>query len=203
MTSPRKTVPVTLALFLLLQGTALAKGASEAVLRGPGLSSPLRFTGNGEPGTAGRLARVAEASGVFAAMFGQRPNPLRDERPPGDLGPRFTLTYVVPGPVGDDEIIQAVYPYAQGGPVTYTAPGQDFFEVEKTKGGWLRASSGLKTLLVSQGLPRHFVGAAKPASPASSSGSDWSWVLLLVTIGAMVGIVSVGLRRRAVNPQSR
>ena len=110
----------------------------------------------------------------------------------------------MPWPDGEeDQLTQAVYPYAEGGPVTYTEAGQDFFEVERTRGGWSRAPEELTRLLTSQGLPRGPGTATKLVGPEGSNGAQPSWLLPTVTIGALAGIVAIGLRRRVVAPETR
>jgi hypothetical protein len=133
---------------LLLPALAVAKGPSAASISGPGLSEPLLVTGLGdESGLVGQ-------TGFFAATFGQSPDPMSKTRPKGDLGPRYTIRYTVPGPTNTNAVIrQDVYPYAEGGPVLYMKPGQPFFETERTHGGWYRANASLKRTLVGLGLP--------------------------------------------------
>jgi hypothetical protein len=72
---------------------------------------------------------------------------------PSALGPRYTIVWTVPGPPGPatHRVRQDLYPYARGGAVTYTKPGQPIFE-GTTKGGWYR-NAELKNTLVALGLP--------------------------------------------------
>lgn len=197
----RRVITIVALALAVLPGTAFAKGASEATLTGRGLDTPIRLEGNGEPGAPARLARLGELSGIYAAMFGETRVPLQDKRPTEDLGPGFDLTYVVPGPSEEAELSQVVYPYAEGGPVTYTESGQSFFETERTEGGWFQASDGLKSLLVSEGLPRTRAQiAAADASHAGTSGVDQSWVLPTVIAMALVGAAALALRARAARP---
>jgi hypothetical protein len=138
----------------LVPGLALGKGASAATIRGPGLETPVRLGGSGEPGSGAQLGRIAQSAGFFQAVFGQTPDPMRAHRPRGILGPRYRITYVMPGPSGDaGRIRQYVYPYAKPAPVTYMAPGQRFWTTEETRGGWFVASSTLRRQLVVAGLP--------------------------------------------------
>src|SRR5438067_2258405 len=95
---------------LLAPTAALAKGASEATITGPGLGGGIRLADEGEPG-GGALMKIAEDSGFFPAVFLTTPNPMLSKRPDGELGPRYTIVYVMPGPSGGvDEIRQDVYP---------------------------------------------------------------------------------------------
>lgn len=155
-----KTIVLLTAVFLALPAAALAKGPSAASISGPGLSEPLLVTGLGdESGLVGQ-------TGFFPATFGQSPDPMSSARPKGHLGPRYTIRYTVPGPNNTNAVIrQDVYPYAKGGPVLYTKPGQPFFETERTHGGWYRAGADLKQTLLRLGLP-----AATPAG-TSRTGS--------------------------------
>jgi hypothetical protein len=167
------------AVALALPAAALGKGPSEAVLTGPGLDDDgITISGLGDG------SGIVQQAGFFPATFGQSPDPMLDEPPAGTLGPKYRLTYAVPGPSGsDDTIVQDVYPFAKPSPVTYTPPGQPFFDTERTRGGWFVATLGLRNLLVHEGLP--------PASaPAAAPGSDtllWPWLL-----GAAVLLAALG-----------
>lgn len=140
-------------LALALPTGALAKGAVSASISGPGLSHALVITGNGEgPGTA--LGTLSDASGFFAQMFGQTPDPTLASRPTGKLGLRYTAVYAVPGPNGRrSRVVQYLYPYARPVALTYLEPGQRFWNGKKAHGGWYRASPAMKRVLVRAGLP--------------------------------------------------
>jgi hypothetical protein len=137
---------------LVLPGLSAAKGPSGASISGPGLARSLAITGNGEgPGTLGTLAA---SGGFFAQMFGQAPDPTLRTRPRGTLGPRYVAVYVVPGPNSvQSRVTQSIYPYAKPVALTYMKPGQSFWDDKQTRGGWFRASAGLKRVLVRLGLP--------------------------------------------------
>jgi hypothetical protein len=196
---------------LAVPGTAMAKGPSQARLDGPGLPNPITVRGDGEPGSGGNLAELAEQTGLFPAMFGQTPNPMSPTRPLGELGARFVVTYALPSETVPDEIHQDLYPYAATGPVTYTQPGQRFFGTEATLGGWFRAPSALTATLAAFGLPTEPPQAvaspvANQANPSRSDGENGthvplSGVLLLAAAGlvALAGVgVTWGLKRRHV-----
>jgi MYXO-CTERM domain-containing protein len=166
---------------LALPLTAAAKGPSTARISGPGLDSPLTVSGNAEGGT-GPLAMLTMEGGFFQTTFGQTPDSRLPGKPSGDLGPRYTVDYTVPGPMSvSDHITQDLYPYARGGPVTYTPHGQRFFGTEKTIGGWYRASAELKRMLVERGLPRS-------AAPAKTVGG-----ISVGDPGPLAGIVAAAL----------
>ena len=141
------------ALALALPGTALAKGPPFAKITGPGLSAPITFRGSGEqPGT--KLGDFVDLAGFFPAVFKRQPDPMLRRAPTNALGPRYTVVYRVPmGAVQDAIVRQSVYPYAHGGPVTYTRPGQRMAGAHTVRGGWFRALRSLKTMLVAAGLP--------------------------------------------------
>ena len=139
---------------LVLPTAALAKGAESATLNGPGLEKTgILIKGNGEPGSGTPLGQLADEAGFFAAVFGQSPDPLLKTQPKGDLGPKYTMRWVLPGPTGKSTIMQTIYPYAKPGPLTYVKPGQTFFDGQKTLGGWFQSPAVLKETLVSTGLP--------------------------------------------------
>lgn len=166
------------AVALALPAAALAKGPSEAVLTGPGLDDDgIALTGLGDG------SGLVNQAGFFQATFGQSPDPMLAEPPAGTLGPKYRLTYTVPGPSGSDAtIVQDVYPFAQPSPLTYTRPGQPFFDSERTRGGWFVATAGLRNVLVHEGLP--------PAKAPAAVGDDtllWPWLL-----GAAVLLAALG-----------
>lgn len=138
---------------LVLPVAAVAKGPVSASISGPALERSLTIRGDGEgPGTA--LGTLADASGFFAQMFGQSPDPTVAARPGGTLGPRYRVVYVVPGPNDiQSRVVQYLYPYAKPVALTYMKPGQTFWVSERAHGGWYRASTGLKKMLVRAGLP--------------------------------------------------
>lgn len=81
----RVLVPLAVAVLAALVPTAaLAKGASEAEIAGPGLDNPISLTGEGHLGE--QLMQIAEAAGFFPAVFDQSPDPMLAEPPAGDLG---------------------------------------------------------------------------------------------------------------------
>jgi hypothetical protein len=102
----------------------------------------------------------------------------------------------------ESTIRQDLYPYAKDGPVTYTRPGQRFFETETTRGGWYRASTALKETLVQAGLPAR-KGGQPAAAPAPSPGDDggtsftdlWPAFGVALVLG-LVTLISLLMRRR-------
>jgi hypothetical protein len=138
---------------LALPALALAKGPSSASISGPGLNGPIAIRGDGEM-AGNRLGTLANASGFFAQMFGQTPDPTLASRPAGTLGPRYTAVYVVPGPNDiQSRVVQRIYPYAKPVALTFLKPGQTFGLGGRAHGGWFRAAPALKRMLVRAGLP--------------------------------------------------
>jgi hypothetical protein len=169
-----------LTLLALAPTAALAKGASAATIDGSGPggpgngpNGPIVLRGDGEPGSGTDLGTLADLSGLFPAMFGQSPDPMLEASPTNRLGPRYTITWTIPDGSGTaKKVRQDVYPYAAGGPVTYTKPGQPVFD-QSTRGGWYQASDDLRQHLISLGLPnRAPVAAANGKSAGSAAGGS-------------------------------
>jgi hypothetical protein len=176
---------------LLVPATSLAKGASEAAITGPGLGDGITLAGEGAP-DGGTLMQLAESAGFFPSAFGTTPSPMLSKRPNGSLGPRYRITYTMPGPNADvSELRQDLYPYATPRPVSYMKPGQRFFEDQKTVGGWFVANASLKQRLVAGGLPE---------TPPTGDGFDPPWLVVAILAGlaavAMTAFGALRLRRR-------
>ena len=119
---------------LALPTAAFAKGPDEATITGPGLAKAITITGPEEAGSP--LMAFAEAAGFFPAAFGQEPSPMLPDRPKGDLGPRYTIDYNVPGGDGMSWTLeQDLYPYALPYAVTYTKAGQQIFDMTTRAAG--------------------------------------------------------------------
>ena len=186
-----KRLMLILAAALVLPAAAFAKGPSEAVVTGPGIDDPggvaLALSGDG--------ADLTTLSGFFPATFGQSPDPMLESAPEGTLGPKYRITYTVPGPSGtDDTILQDVYPFAEPSPVTYTPPGQTFFSTERTRGGWFVSTAGLRNVLVHAGLP------AQPPAGGDTGGGDrtlWPWIVGALGLLAALGCAAWFARARS------
>jgi hypothetical protein len=154
---------------LVVPAVAAAKEPSQASISGPGFSKTLKIK-DLEHFSGSKLAQLTEESGFFPSAVGQSPNPMLLGRPSGKLGPRYTVVWTVPGPPGvtTHKVRQHLYPYARGGAVTYTKPGQPIFDM-KTVGGWYR-NPLLKGTLVGIGLPVR--------APSGSGGGGANYALL-------------------------
>ena len=176
---------------LAVPAAALGKGPSEASISGPGVGGGgnLTITGCCAPGSP--TMNLAEHAGFFPAVFARQPDPMLDARPKGNLGPKYSVTYIVPGPNNETwKIQQDAYPYASLGPVTYMEPGQEVFEIAGgTRGGWFQADARLKETLVSAGRP-----ARSPASSEASTGATNLLVLLIAILLVAAAATAVGLR---------
>jgi hypothetical protein len=189
---------------LTFAAAAQAKGPIAGTIDGPGTGGGISLGGDGEPGSGAPLGNLSDQAGLFPAAFGQTPDPMLAGRPAGDLGPRYTITYRLPGPNGDESLIrQDLYPYAAGGPVTYTRPGQPFFGTETTRGGWYRGAAALKETLVDAGLPAQQGGrpvSTPVAVPVDDDGTGftelWPAVVAVLLIG-LAPLMALIARRRA------
>ncbi|MBA3736541.1 MAG: hypothetical protein H0W90_15335 [Actinobacteria bacterium] len=191
----RRALPAVAALvaMLLLPAAATAKGPSAASISGPGLDHAISIQGYGEGDSSSPLGILVEQSGFFAQVFEQTPSPTSSRRPTSQLGPRYDVTYTVPGgPNGDSILHQDLYPYAANGPVSYVAPNQTFWASQKTAGGWFRGDIQLKRMLVKAGMP-----ARAPSQSATHGGK----LGVALGAGAGVAVAAAGLallyRRRS------
>lgn len=189
----RTRLPVALAVVVAVMfhaWPASAKGPSEGTIEGDGIDAPI-VIGFGEGTPSGD--RLIDAVGFFPAVFEQTPDPMLDAQPTPGLGPELTLSWTVPGPDGEIwEIVQLLYPYADGGPLVYTDPGQLVFEGMRTRGGWFRAPDRLITMLGGIGVPTEdeLTGAHRgiwTGWPFLTGASLVGMVLLGACLGALVG----------------
>ena len=165
---------------LVLPAAASAKGPTEGSISGPGFSKVVKVLYDGGGGSPGD--NLTQESGFFPAAFGQSPDPMLQSKPAGPLGPRYTIAWTVPGGSGSSfHIRQDLYPYARGGAVTYTKPGQPIFGAT-TRGGWYRGPA-LKRTLVSVGLAA--------TAPSDSGGTNWTLIGSLLAVGAVAAAILV------------
>jgi hypothetical protein len=143
------------AVVLAVASPAAAKvGIAEVRISGPGLGGDgLRITGSATAGMwdsgidwAGGLddARAGSATELGIAATG--------------LGPKYVVTYRLETGNKRAEIVrQELFPYAKGGPVTYTPSGQRIAGGlpwgAAITAGWHQTSSEFFRYLVDQGLP--------------------------------------------------
>jgi hypothetical protein len=173
------------ALLLAIPTAAQAKGATAATISGGGPGGlpggPITLKGDGEPGSSTDLGMLAQGSGLYTVVFGDDPNAVLKAAPTDRLGPRYTITWTFPDPEGgkDRKVIQHVYPYAAGGPATFTPAGQPVLDMT-TRGGWYQGFDAFRAQLIDLGLPNRqpLAPATKPApaspqpTPAASTPSS-------------------------------
>ena len=186
---------------LVVASSAMAKGATQATIKGPGLKKGglvLKSDSGGDPSSGSKLGRLAEASGFFPAVFDQQPDPMLQDRPKGTLGPKYTVAYVMPGPNGSTSTIrQDLYPYAKPYLLSYTKPGQRFWDGQRTRGGWYQGAYDLRPTLVAAGLP------ATPPSSGGGGGGWLGWVAIVVAVAAglaLLAALSLFVQRRRPRP---
>jgi hypothetical protein len=173
-----KKLALIVTVAVALPATALAKGPSRASIAGPGLTT-IRISG--AEGSATPFWRLVEAAGWFEAAWG--PSHLPEAPPQGDLGPRYTITWTVPG---SSRLRQDVYPYAKPNPVTYMPSGQNIWSTP-VEGGWFVGGVKLRTALARLGMPAEApqtppLPPTSHETPAQASGSG----LRARDIGAIV-----------------
>ncbi|NUT37116.1 MAG: hypothetical protein HOV79_29005 [Hamadaea sp.] len=206
--TPAAALAVAAAIVIATATPAAAKGADQATITGPGLATPIVLGVEGEPGSGSGLGLLSEGSGLFAAMFGSGAGgDLTDQQPTTALGPKYEIAYRVPGARPQPDIVkQELYPFADGGPVTFTRAGQASIG-GSTRGGWYRAPASLSGALATMGIPAQGTPSAS-ASPAVAavpqshvddrSSSTPAYVVLAVLLLAAAGAVVFFVRRRPV-----
>jgi hypothetical protein len=188
---------LTTGMLLLAAAPALAKGASQAQITGPGLSHPILVGGNGEPGTDSNLGNLALQGGMFDGLYGPNevaggPKVLVKAPEKWSLGSAYEVTYTLPwtdvsGATTNETFRQDIYPYAVGGPVIYTAPGQKVTG-GSTTAGWMRGGAGLSATLTKLGIPR---GEALTAPPFVNP----LWIVVILGVVLVVCLTIMARRR--------
>src|SRR5262245_56830894 len=125
---------------LAIPAAALAKGPTVGVISGPGIKGgSVTVRGMGEPGSGAQLGDLAEQSGLFWAMFGAASDGhILPVKPTVALGAHYVLVYTIPdGEPKPASVTMDLYPYAPGGPVSYTRPGPPVFSGQSPlQGQW-------------------------------------------------------------------
>jgi len=194
---------MSIAAAITLAAPALAKGPSQARISGPGLAHAIVVSGNGEPGQPGRLGTLAVQTGLFIVLFGanagalpQTPHQLRTPPPEASLGPRYTITYTVPGVTprpGEQfgRIRQDLYPRAAGGLLVYTPRGQNGFGGLLSVTGWLRASPRLARTLAQLGISPPAGTPASAADPVAAQQAESRALPWLIASAAAVAAAAL------------
>ena len=173
---------------LVVPAVAHAKGPDQATIDGSGMSAPISITGT--EGAAGNLSTLVELAGLFPAAMGQTPDPMLAAAPDELLGPKLSITWRIPdGDPTPSTVRQDLYLYAAGGPLTYTAPGQQFLGSARTRGGWFRTPPALRSRWALLPIPART--ALEAAARPSAAGGGWPWPLIATIAAATVGGVAL------------
>ena len=215
---PRALAIAVLAVLLLVVPTAAqAKGATAATIDGGGPGGlpggPITLRGEGEPGSSTDLGMLAQGTGLYAVLDSHA-GALVQAAPTDRLGPRYTITWTFPDPNGgkDRQVRQDVYPYAAGGPVTFTPAGQPVLDIT-TSGAWYQGFDGFRAQLIELGLPNRppltpstkTTPAPSPApaspepAPATPASPPPAWPRLAAVVAGFLVLAAgaaLALRRR-------
>jgi hypothetical protein len=150
---------------------ASAKGPTEATVTDPGGATVPLVSENPGDGHDGGLMAAAEDLGLWEGIGADGPGaaPVLDE-PPGQLGPKFVVTWSLMGPDPERPVVvtQHLYPQARGGPVVYTPPGQPAYD-HGTVGGWSRVRARTPETLAGLGFETKWSEPALP-TPVKAGG---------------------------------
>jgi hypothetical protein len=184
----RLTLAAAVLAALALPTLAAAKEPSQASISGPGFHKTLKMRDGGDFSST-PIGRLTTDAGFFPSVVGQSPDPMLARRPAGRLGPRYTIVWTVPAD-RTTRVKQDVYPYATGGAVTYTRPGQPIFD-STTTGGWYPGGTTLKYALTQLGLPAR-------EQRASGGGTNLTRIGGLAVLGVLgaAGVVVLARRRQ-------
>jgi hypothetical protein len=186
---------------VVFAGPASAKvdEITEANITGPGLGGGLRVEA---PDTEGLWESGIDVAGGLDDTRADSVEELG--LTPADLGPEYLVTYRFDG--GNDLIRQDLYPYAEGGPVTNTPPGQELTAGVRIPmlAGWYRSSLGFFHYLVDHGLPEAnpvASVAARERAPDAAPGirtAPWAGIVVILGGAAALSLVAVAVRRRVI-----
>jgi hypothetical protein len=185
----KRSVAFVAVLAAVVAAPAAAKGPTAATITGPGLQAPIQLHGDPEGAPDSRFGRLLQGGGFFQQVFRQVPDATLRAQPKVRLGPRYDVVYLLPTPAGKALIRQQLYPYAQGGPLTYVQPGQVFYGGMETRGGWIQAPQGLLPTLVTFGLP------SRAPSLTQSGLGPGAWAGIATGIALAAGAAGALVRR--------
>jgi hypothetical protein len=185
---------------VVVAGPASAKvDIVEADITGPGLKGGLRIEA---PDTYGLWDSGIDTEGGLDDTRADSVEKLG--LTPADLGPRYLVTYRF----GIGRARQDLYPYAKGGPVTYTPPGKelghrrdtpDFLRNMPIIAGWYRSPPVFLKYLVDNGLPETnpapSVDAREPVPDTAPEAQTAPWMAIVV---GLVGLAALSLAALAV-----
>ena len=105
----RIMILVVVGVVLAFGGTAQAKGPSGAEITGEGITTPIAVDRDSVH------ANLVEETGLYAAVFGEEPNPMLAVAPGGELGPRFTIAWSLPWSEGGPATVAQIRANADSG----------------------------------------------------------------------------------------
>lgn len=144
---------ITLLLYSFIDPVA-AKGPQSAIITGPGIDRPIELIDRTVENNPDLVVRLMEQTGLWFAT-GDLPLPL--EKPAGDLGPAYTLSWINSGPpdksVDERTIRQLLYLDAENGPLIHTPAQESLQGWGPGVIGWFAAPSGLRDTLAELGVP--------------------------------------------------
>jgi hypothetical protein len=175
------------AFLLVLAVPASAKGIESARFTGPGLPRGGLWI-HGDHPQLGALGVITDPGLKSAKPFSGEPGPAYRAVVTFDFAPGEHATVIV-------------YPYAAGGPRTYTPPNQ-VLSGAYLDSGWYQSTPELTTFLKNNGLPSHAPTVAAPTGgttvPSAGSWPVWAWILIAVGMGGALLLVANRQRRRVV-----
>lgn len=184
------------ALLVLMALPAQAKLTGEATISGPGLpgGGSITVDGDGSP----RSGWAAFSALLDLGAVGMEKPPTRD------LGPRYEVVLEMRQPRQEEDLVKHLYPYAEGGALLYTPPGQKLYDV-RIRSGWAAATTRLMDLLVEAGLPESAPVLESFTEPAARpdprvTTADESVPLVVWATAGLAGLLVLGAaaaRRRA------
>jgi hypothetical protein len=189
------------ALILVVASPAVAKvGIAEARISGPGLGKGgLRISA---PATEGMWDSGIDVAGGLDDARADSVGELGLTA--AELGPRYVVIYrLAAGVKAAESVRQDLYPYANGGPVTYVPPGQHVAEGRPWGGamttGWYQGSMELFAYLVEHGLPESSPVVADESTPdgvRAAGPAPWAWISLALAGLLALSVAAQRLRRR-------
>lgn len=189
---------------VIVAGSASAKvDIVEAKITGPGLKERVRIKA---PDTFGLWETGIDTEG---GLDDERARSVQElGLTLADLGPRYGVTYRF----GIGRARQDLYPYAKGGPVTYTPPGQElgrrpstpnFLRNMPITAGWYQSSHpAFFGYLVEQGLPEtnpvpSVAGGERVGDTDAGVQTSPRSTIVLVLVGlATLALTALAARRR-------
>jgi len=207
----RSLITALLAAALLsVAPAAHAKGPTSATIEGPGLTPAVRIDSYEPVGARPGMSDLMALTGADRVMFDQATR-LAGDAPAAALGPRYTVSCRQPDEHGTQTLAlsQDLYPFAAGGPLTYTPPGQrSMFTAATVASGWYRAPHKLTAVLSALGARAPLVSPSpataqqpagqsrNPAGPGTVAVLGWATASLIVAASV---VLLLWRRRLAIN----